>query len=149
VTYIIQELVENRDGNTWADNLDFYIVPVVNPDGYEYTHSGMRLWRKNRKDPQLGRCAGTDLNRNFGYKWGGAGSSKDRCQEIYAGSAPFSEPETQAIRDFVTNLGASVRVRHFFFILQKTKKKKYITILKRNIHILYLIVNFSGVCDIP
>jgi carboxypeptidase A4 len=110
VTYIIQELIENREANTWADNLDFYIVPVVNPDGYEYTHNGNRLWRKNRRDPQLGRCSGTDLNRNFGYKWGGAGSSKDRCQEIYAGSAPFSEPETQAIQRFVTGLGASVRV---------------------------------------
>ncbi|XP_059478461.1 carboxypeptidase B-like [Neocloeon triangulifer] len=109
VGYIIKELTENRDSNTFADKVDFYIVPVVNPDGYEHTHNGVRLWRKNRKDASKGRCAGTDLNRNFGYKWGGAGSSHDPCQEIYAGSAPFSEPETQAIRNFVSNLGTSVR----------------------------------------
>ncbi|CAB3387113.1 Hypothetical predicted protein, partial [Cloeon dipterum] len=109
VSYIIQELVENREKYAFADSIDFYIVPVVNPDGYEYTHNGMRLWRKNRKDAQKGRCAGTDLNRNFGYKWGGAGSSRDPCQEIYAGSGPFSEPETQAIRNFVSSLGTRVR----------------------------------------
>ncbi|XP_065340580.1 carboxypeptidase B-like isoform X2 [Cloeon dipterum] len=109
VTYIIQELVENREKYPFADSIDYYIVPVVNPDGYEFTHNGVRLWRKNRKDAQKGRCAGTDLNRNFGYKWGGAGSSRDPCQEIYAGSGPFSEPETQAIRNFVSSLGTTVR----------------------------------------
>ena len=46
---------------------------------------------------------GVDLNRNYGYKWGvdNTGSSNRECEEDYHGPAPFSEPETQAVRDFV------------------------------------------------
>lgn len=43
-----------------------YFLPVVNPDGYEYTHVKDRLWRKNRKPTR--QCTGTDLNRNFGWE---------------------------------------------------------------------------------
>ncbi len=52
--------------------------------------------------PDLVGCRGIDLNRNFGFhwkEWGGAGFNP--CSLIYAGSAPFSEPETKAIKDFV------------------------------------------------
>lgn len=100
VTYIIDQLTENRDNHAdIVKGLDFYILPVVNPDGYEYSHLKDRLWRKNRAPN--GFCVGTDLNRNWGYKWGGAGSSNVPCKEIFAGSRAFSEPETQAISNFV------------------------------------------------
>jgi murein tripeptide amidase MpaA len=50
-------------------------MPLVNPDGYEYSWTTDRLWRKNRT-PNLGSsCVGTDLNRNFGFKWLTGGSS--------------------------------------------------------------------------
>ncbi|KAF7992313.1 hypothetical protein HCN44_001638 [Aphidius gifuensis] len=97
VTYIIDNLVENSDDL----KADYYILPVVNPDGYEYTFRGDRLWRKNRSSPEKGGvCIGVDLNRNFGYKWGGLGTSKQPCREIYTGTSPFSEPETAAIKNF-------------------------------------------------
>ncbi|XP_011880856.1 PREDICTED: carboxypeptidase B-like [Vollenhovia emeryi] len=94
VTYIIDYLVEN------SENLktDYYILPVVNPDGYEYTFVSDRLWRKNRRKGF--NCAGIDLNRNFGYRWGGKGTSKNMCHDTYPGNKPFSEPETEAIRNF-------------------------------------------------
>lgn len=76
-----------------------YIQPVVNPDGYEYTHRSDRFWRKNRANGNQ-RCPGVDLNRNFGYKWGGQGTSNRACTEIYRGPSAFSEPETAAQRDF-------------------------------------------------
>ncbi|EFN75265.1 carboxypeptidase B [Harpegnathos saltator] len=96
VTYIINYLVEN------SENLkaDYYILPVANPDGYEYTFNSDRLWRKNRRTAGYSGCSGVDLNRNFGYRWGGKGTSKDVCRETYSGAAPFSEPETDAIRNF-------------------------------------------------
>ncbi|KAL0119104.1 hypothetical protein PUN28_009602 [Cardiocondyla obscurior] len=94
VTYIIDYLVENSDSLT----TDYYILPVVNPDGYEYSFTSDRLWRKNRRAGS--RCAGIDLNRNFGYRWGGKGTSKNMCHETYPGSKLFSEPETDAIRNF-------------------------------------------------
>lgn len=105
VTFIINHMVLNFDSEPHAlQNLDWYFFPVVNPDGYEYSHDRDRLWRKNRA--RSGYCAGTDLNRNYGYKWGGAGSGKNPCQETYAGTAPFSEPETSALRNFIQGQNA-------------------------------------------
>ncbi|XP_076242094.1 carboxypeptidase B [Calliopsis andreniformis] len=96
VTYVIDYLVENSD----SLEVDYYILPVANPDGYEYTFLRDRLWRKNRRRAIGSSCTGVDLNRNFGYRWGGLGTSKDPCREIYSGSGPFSEPETNAIKNF-------------------------------------------------
>ncbi|GAB1860577.1 Carboxypeptidase B [Camponotus japonicus] len=96
VTYIIEYLVENSE----KLETDYYIMPVVNADGYEYTFTVDRLWRKNRRKAGYAGCSGVDLNRNFGYKWGGKGTSKDICKDTYAGSKPFSEPESDAIRNF-------------------------------------------------
>ncbi|XP_015522425.1 carboxypeptidase B [Neodiprion lecontei] len=106
VTYIINYLVENSE----ELEEDYYILPVVNPDGYEYTFRGDRLWRKNRANPEKGGvCIGADLNRNFGYRWGGQGASKQPCREIFAGTAPFSEPETKAIESFFATSAANFK----------------------------------------
>ncbi len=82
------------------DNVEFFIVPIVNPDGYVYSHTTERLWRKNRR-PNAGGTFGVDNNRNWGYQWGGAGASTVPSAEDYRGTAAFSEPETRAVRDFV------------------------------------------------
>jgi hypothetical protein len=79
-----------------VDDLEFVIVPIVNPDGYEYSWEVERFWRKNRRDDH-----GVDLNRNWGVAWGGPGSSDDPNSGNYRGEAPFSEPETAAMRDLV------------------------------------------------
>lgn len=78
------------------DVVSVYVVPVVNPDGYEISWNGNRYWRKNARGGH-----GVDLNRNWGHEWGGPGSSGYPYSENYRGSAPFSEPETQNVRDFV------------------------------------------------
>lgn len=76
------------------------VVPIVNPDGYDHTWTTDRLWRKNRRD-NLDGSFGVDLNRNWDAAWGGAGSSGITTSNNYRGTAPFSEPETSALRDFV------------------------------------------------
>ncbi|XP_031371023.1 carboxypeptidase B-like isoform X1 [Apis dorsata] len=119
VTYIINHLVENSE----TLEADYYILPVVNPDGYEYTFTKDRLWRKNRKRSVGSLCTGVDLNRNFGYRWGGLGTSKDPCREIYAGSGPFSEPETNAIR--------------YFFEASSANFKAYLTFHSYGQYVLY------------
>ncbi|XP_046405867.1 carboxypeptidase B-like [Ischnura elegans] len=106
VSFALKELVENFEAHfhgqeSTLGSMDWYFLPIANPDGYEHTHSRDRLWRKNRLDAHKGSCAGTDLNRNFGYRWGGQGSSRDPCREIYAGRSAFSEPESAAISNFV------------------------------------------------
>jgi len=99
-------LVENSE----KLETDYYIMPVVNADGYEYTFTVDRLWRKNRRKAGYAGCSGVDLNRNFGYKWGGKGTSKDICKDTYAGSKPFSEPESDAIRNFFEISSANFKV---------------------------------------
>lgn len=79
---------------------EIWIVPMVNPDGHQYSVTNDRLWRKNRRNNGDGTF-GVDLNRNYGYQWGGPGSSGDTYSEIYRGPSAFSEPETRAVRDFL------------------------------------------------
>lgn len=80
-----------------------YFQPLVNPDGYEFSHTSNRLWRKNRV--AAGNCRGVDLNRNYGHRWGGQGTSNNPCSDIYRGPAAFSERETQAHRQFFNTVG--------------------------------------------
>ncbi len=81
---------------------EIWILPNVNPDGTEFdvAQGTYRWWRKNRRHNADGSY-GVDLNRNFGYRWGGPGASSATTSETYRGRASFSEPETAAIRDFV------------------------------------------------
>lgn len=46
--------------------------------------------------------SGVDLNRNYGYNFGDGDNHDDPCSETYRGTGPFSEPETRAMRDFLT-----------------------------------------------
>ncbi len=78
----------------FVDGTTLWIVPVDNPDGYQYSWSDRRYWRKNRRDGH-----GVDLNRNFSVAWGGAGASRRESSEVYAGPYAFSEPESSALRD--------------------------------------------------
>lgn len=87
-----------------TDNCAIYFIPVTNPDGYIYTWTTQRLWRKNRRQVTTS-VYGVDLNRNYGYQWGNNnGSSGNPSSETYRGTAPFSEPETQAVRDLSNSL---------------------------------------------
>jgi murein tripeptide amidase MpaA len=85
-----------------VDEANIYIVPLVNPDGLEYSILRYRYWRKNRI--YNGRFSwGVDLNRNYAHQWGldNTGSSPNPGNATYRGRAPFSEPETVALRDFM------------------------------------------------
>lgn len=130
--YIINQLVENNAANQDLLSLfDWVILPVVNPDGYEFSHtkvsiiytrrninanelillcpSKARLWRKNR-NKESGKCVGVDANRNFDFKWGLIDASNDPCSQTFRGSAPFSEVESQAIRDIVESLKSTCKM---------------------------------------
>lgn len=107
--YYMLWLLENYETNPTAkmivDNTEMFFVPVVNPDGYLYNQqtnpSGGGMWRKNRRN-NGGGTFGVDINRNFGYKWGydNNGSSGSPSSETYRGTAGFSEPETDNLRQF-------------------------------------------------
>ncbi|VDP31104.1 unnamed protein product [Soboliphyme baturini] len=82
-------------------------MPIFNPDGYEYSRTTDRMWRKSRSGEctakQTKCCIGVDLNRNFDVGFGGPDSSSRPCAENYRGPEPFSEPETVAVRNFIQN----------------------------------------------
>lgn len=116
--YIINKLVSGAKSDPTARALlssyDFYIYPLLNADGYARTWSGDRMWRKNRVRFQGYRCQGVDPNRNFGYDFGGPGTSSDVCSDIYRGPQAFSELESQAVRNGVQSLGQ--RIKMFFTV---------------------------------
>jgi hypothetical protein len=87
-----------------------WFVLVANPDGYQYSFDGERLWRKNMRDNdgdgQITIADGVDPNRNFDEHWGydDEGSSNDPTSETYRGTGPASEPETVAMQDLITRI---------------------------------------------
>lgn len=94
-----------------VDNREIYIIPCMNPDGWEYNRStnasGGGMWRKNRKVIAAGQY-GVDLNRNWSIDWSDCAGASASCgdgtissaNETYWGASAFSEPETEAIRAF-------------------------------------------------
>ncbi|EEB10127.1 carboxypeptidase A, putative [Pediculus humanus corporis] len=96
--YMLHQLVENFENNSGLlDKIDYYMIPVTNPDGYEYSREKNRLWRKTRS--LFGGAYGTDGNRNFDFHWGEGGTSSDPRSEIFKGPYPFSEVEMRNVRD--------------------------------------------------
>lgn len=81
----------------------YYMIPDINPDGYEYTWTNDRFWRKNRRN-NGGGSYGVDLNRNFAKAWGGEGSSGNKDSEVYRGPSAFSEPETNAFQQWLGSI---------------------------------------------
>ena len=106
--YLLENYGTDPEVTYLVNNREIYFVPCINPDGYEYNRqtnpNGGGMWRKNRRVNGDGSY-GVDLNRNFAYMWGinNSGSSGTPSSETYRGTAPFSEPETQAIRDFTNS----------------------------------------------
>lgn len=89
-----------------VNSREIWIVFLVNPDGAEYDISGgsFRRWRKNRQPNAGSTYIGTDLNRNYDYRWNSGGRTSDNPQAItYAGPSAFSAPESRAFRDFLAS----------------------------------------------
>ncbi|XP_032597320.1 uncharacterized protein LOC6569242 [Drosophila grimshawi] len=136
-TWMISELLRLMRTNKTDEeheiirNTTWYIMPVLNPDGYAFSHEYDRFWKKSRsqhvakapagllgsamtwlqqKRPSDKICYGVDLDRNWLYQWGKRGSSKAPCNEFYAGPSPFSEPETKAVSDFLMDYRTQIKM---------------------------------------
>jgi Zinc carboxypeptidase len=100
-----------------VDRLEIFIIPVANPDGFAFSwadgdNDGDFEWRKNRR-VNSGGSFGVDLNRNWGFQWAavpapadvnGSYGSATETSLVYYGTGPFSEPETQAVRNLLASL---------------------------------------------
>jgi murein tripeptide amidase MpaA len=108
VAYIANRLLTTYENDprtrNLVDNLEWHLIPIVNADGYNYTWTNQRLWRKNLRKNAGSSCMGVDTNRNWDYKWDATGgSSTNPCSETYRGPKPFSEPESTAIATYAKN----------------------------------------------
>ncbi|XP_060564149.1 carboxypeptidase B-like [Ruditapes philippinarum] len=94
----------DTDVTEMVDSFDWYILPVTNPDGYEYTFvdDRTRMWRKTRS--KQGICRGVDPNRNWDLEWCKEGASKDPCSDTYCGPKAFSEVEVKGVADFLSKI---------------------------------------------
>ncbi|XP_036616915.1 carboxypeptidase A1-like [Trichosurus vulpecula] len=102
---IIEDYGQDETLTAILDSLDIFLEIVVNPDGYAYSHSSNRMWRKTRSINAGSSCVGVDANRNWDAGFGLSGSSSDPCSETYHGEYANSEVEVQAIVDFVNSHG--------------------------------------------
>jgi carboxypeptidase T len=99
-----------------VDSREIWFIFAVNPDGWAFdlTGSPYRGWRKNRQPNAGSSHVGTDLNRNYDYRWGCCGgSSGNKAAWNYRGPRPFSAPESRAVRDFVRSrvIGGKQQIR--------------------------------------
>lgn len=116
--YLLENYETNDEVKYLVDNNEMYFVPCVNPDGYVYNGTiepnGGGLWRKNRLP--IGSEHGVDLNRNYSDHWDfPGGASTDPNSDVYKGEAPFSEPETQAMKYFCENHQFEVALNYHTF----------------------------------
>ncbi len=104
--YLLENYGTNDEVTYLVDNTQMIFVPCINVDGYKYNEqtdpNGGGMWRKNRKDNGNGSF-GVDLNRNYSYGWGTTGVDFNTNSDVYPGTGPFSEPETQAMKWLVEN----------------------------------------------
>jgi hypothetical protein len=108
--YIIDQILTgtSADAVDMRNNYRWYILPNGNPDGYVYSWTDDRQWRKNRRVNSV--CYGVDCNRNWGENWGGEGSSSSPCSDTYMGTSAFSEPETANMRDKLAEVASFTNV---------------------------------------
>ncbi|MFE2030886.1 M14 family metallopeptidase [Streptomyces hygroscopicus] len=104
--YLVRQFTEGYGSDpritSAVNGREIWIIPDVNPDGGEYdiATGSYRSWRKNRQ-PNSGSSIGTDLNRNWNFKWGCCGgSSGSPGSETYRGARAESAPEVKVVADF-------------------------------------------------
>lgn len=113
IEYIAKQLVDAYKTNgtqSFLDKYDFYMFPIVNPDGFVFSQTDNRLWRKNRQPPpanaQNQTCYGRDINRNWETNWDSStrGASRDPCSQTYRGEAPRDTPENKGMDTMIRKI---------------------------------------------
>ncbi|KAH7014801.1 hypothetical protein EDB80DRAFT_604918 [Ilyonectria destructans] len=119
VEYMTYQIIQGYQANdavirSTLDNYDIYVLPIVNPDGFVYTTTNDRLWRKNRQRRTGQSCVGTDVNRNWPYQWNvPGGSSTNACDETYRGLAAGDTPENAALVAHTRSIAQSTGIKFY------------------------------------
>ncbi len=100
VEYLTSQYGTNEEVTKWIDNSEIWVIPMFNVDGNNKMWTEDSMWRKNTRDGH-----GVDINRNYPYGWNSCkGSSPNIAAQDYRGPSPASEPETQAMMNFVAEI---------------------------------------------
>lgn len=103
-TELLSKYATDAAAKAILDEYELVIIPISNPDGYNHTWTNNRLWRKNRRVTGT-NTRGVDLNRNWSVGWGlSSGSSGSLSSDTYRGPSPLSEPETQALSNYMLSV---------------------------------------------
>ncbi|CAH0723407.1 unnamed protein product, partial [Brenthis ino] len=127
--YLLYQLIERSEAHSdLLTKYRFWIIPVFNPDGYDYsmTFTHRREWSKNLRqswDSCKGRdscqacehfgirciiqpCYGVNLDRNFEYQWIPPEElrAEHPCGALYSGLRQLSETETHTLTRFLHEL---------------------------------------------
>lgn len=113
VTFCVQEFAQgygvDQRITDILDKVEIHFIPVVNPNGYDYTFTSNRFWRKNRRSNGVGGV-GVDLNRNWPTAWNnGQSTSTNGGNDLYVGPAPLSEPESALVAAYIENLAGTAQ----------------------------------------
>ncbi|XP_003968067.2 carboxypeptidase B [Takifugu rubripes] len=99
----------NAQMTSLLNQMDVYVLPVFNIDGYEYTHTNNRMWRKTRSRKSGTSCVGADPNRNFDAGWCTLGASSNPCSDTFCGYSPESEIEVKNVANFIRRNKAVIK----------------------------------------
>lgn len=106
VMWTFHQILTDSTYANMKNNVDWFVIPMINIDGFTYTHTDNRLWRKTRSkgvDLHAEGCTGVDANRNWDYMWAGDGASPNPCDITYHGPMGFSESEVRHLSYFIEN----------------------------------------------
>lgn len=111
---LLTQYASNPETKAFVDKYDFVIFPVVNPDGFVYTQTNDRLWRKNRQSTAGSTCLGHDINRNWPFMWAvSGGASTNPCAQDFKGTSAGDAPETQALSSWLLKTKQAQGVKLF------------------------------------
>nr|ALL26324.1 carboxylpeptidase B [Muraenesox cinereus] len=120
--WFVKEAVETYGSDaqmtSLLDQMDVIVLPVFNIDGYAYTWSNNRMWRKTRSRRSGSSCIGADPNRNFDAGWCTTGASSNPCSDTYCGSKPEFEVEVKAVGEYIRRNLFTIKAFltvHFYF----------------------------------
>lgn len=106
--YLLENYNSSEEIQHLVNNTELYFVPCINPDGYIHNETndptGFGMHRKNKRNVGTTN-PGVDNNRNYSYGWNTTGVSSDQNNDTYPGTSAFSEPENQAIKWLVEQVG--------------------------------------------
>ena len=120
--YIAYSLITAYDDPNFPDvtkllnHFDVTVLPVLNPDGYEYSFSTDRLWRKTRQETPLPFCPGIEMDRAFTFGWDGDATADNPCSEDFAGTGPLQSLEAKRLNEWAHNQTENNNVTFFSYL---------------------------------